>query len=128
MEWTRRRSRPIRFAPRHRRDWRRLWRYCRCGLRWPCPDRFASDLASAYLPPAPAAVPAGPRPSPPAGETMPRAGSTTGAERSPRRPQPAGAPLRNQSAGWNAPTGSHLVGRAGRLTPAQAQRAGLGVR
>ncbi|MEQ4299930.1 hypothetical protein ABNF97_00835 [Plantactinospora sp. B6F1] len=22
----------------HRRDWRRLWRYCRCGFRWRCPD------------------------------------------------------------------------------------------
>ena len=21
----------------HRRDWRRLWRYCRCGYRWRCP-------------------------------------------------------------------------------------------
>ncbi|MFY1672281.1 hypothetical protein ACN27G_20330 [Plantactinospora sp. WMMB334] len=23
--------------PYHRRDWRRLWRYCRCGWRWRCP-------------------------------------------------------------------------------------------
>lgn len=30
---------PIRYAPTHRPEWRRLWRYCRCGLRWPCPDR-----------------------------------------------------------------------------------------
>ncbi|MFD0974523.1 hypothetical protein [Plantactinospora endophytica] len=30
------RSRTI--GTRHRRDWRRLWRYCRCGYRWRCPD------------------------------------------------------------------------------------------
>ncbi|MEO3922869.1 hypothetical protein ABGB07_03160 [Micromonosporaceae bacterium B7E4] len=27
-----------RRKPYHRRDWRRLWRYCRCGWRWRCPD------------------------------------------------------------------------------------------
>jgi hypothetical protein len=26
------------MKPTHRRDWRRLWRYCHCGLRWRCPD------------------------------------------------------------------------------------------
>ncbi|MEN3613333.1 hypothetical protein [Plantactinospora sp. ZYX-F-223] len=32
---------PVRYSPQHRRDWRRLWwRHCRCGDRWPCPDRF----------------------------------------------------------------------------------------
>lgn len=30
-----RRKRPV-----HRRDWRRLWRYCRCGYRWRCPDSY----------------------------------------------------------------------------------------
>ncbi|MGI5151064.1 hypothetical protein ACQEVC_32670 [Plantactinospora sp. CA-294935] len=31
-------KRPHRISPQHRRDWRRLWRYCRCGYRWRCPD------------------------------------------------------------------------------------------
>ncbi|MDG4834446.1 hypothetical protein O7627_34830 [Solwaraspora sp. WMMD1047] len=26
------------MKPTHRRHWRRLWRYCSCGLRWRCPD------------------------------------------------------------------------------------------
>jgi hypothetical protein len=34
-----RNPRPDQLAQSHRRDWRRLWRYCRCGLRWPCLDR-----------------------------------------------------------------------------------------
>ncbi|MDG4827698.1 hypothetical protein O7627_00065 [Solwaraspora sp. WMMD1047] len=39
----------------HRRDWRRLWRYCRCGYRWRCPQR--------HLVSRPAPVP-GPTPAP----------------------------------------------------------------
>ncbi|MFY1692036.1 hypothetical protein [Plantactinospora sp. WMMB782] len=31
-------KRSRRIRARHRRDWRRLWRYCRCGYRWRCPD------------------------------------------------------------------------------------------
>ena len=30
-----------RQRPTHRRDWRRLWRYCRCGYRWRCPDSLS---------------------------------------------------------------------------------------
>lgn len=30
---------PILFGPAHRRDWRRLWRRCTCGLAAPCIDR-----------------------------------------------------------------------------------------
>ncbi|GIG86049.1 hypothetical protein Pen02_09850 [Plantactinospora endophytica] len=41
--------------PYHRRNWRRLWRYCRCGLRWRCPDSV--DLVpmpyAPVVPPAP---------------------------------------------------------------------------
>ncbi|SNR27749.1 hypothetical protein SAMN06264365_101454 [Actinoplanes regularis] len=40
------------FSPRHRRDWRTLWRRCRCGLPAPCVDRL---------------VPAPPKPYPPRG-------------------------------------------------------------
>ncbi|MEQ4300957.1 hypothetical protein ABNF97_06120 [Plantactinospora sp. B6F1] len=43
---------------RHRRDWRRLWRYCRCGLRWRCPDRLAAAPPTPVPPPPPAARPA----------------------------------------------------------------------
>ncbi|MGX7672760.1 hypothetical protein [Plantactinospora sp. DSM 117369] len=31
-------KRAHRISPQHRRDWRQLWRYCRCGYRWRCPD------------------------------------------------------------------------------------------
>ncbi|WP_203856617.1 hypothetical protein [Plantactinospora mayteni] len=35
---------------RHRRDWRRWWRYCRCGLCWRCcPDRGRSVLVHLVL-------------------------------------------------------------------------------
>ncbi|MBE1491189.1 hypothetical protein [Plantactinospora soyae] len=30
--------RPRQTKPYHRRYWRYLWRYCRCGYRWRCPD------------------------------------------------------------------------------------------
>ncbi|MFC6019047.1 hypothetical protein ACFP2T_22905 [Plantactinospora solaniradicis] len=39
-----------RIKPRHRRDWRRLWRYCRCGFRWRCPDSVEL-VPMPYLPP-----------------------------------------------------------------------------
>ncbi|WP_155251555.1 hypothetical protein [Salinispora cortesiana] len=33
---------PVPLAPRHRRTWRGLRRWCSCGLRWTaCPDRHA---------------------------------------------------------------------------------------
>ncbi|MDG4789473.1 hypothetical protein O7626_26715 [Micromonospora sp. WMMD1102] len=35
--------------PPHRRDWRRLWRYCRCGFRWRCPDSIEL-VPMPYLP------------------------------------------------------------------------------
>ncbi|MEO3746583.1 hypothetical protein [Plantactinospora sp. B5E13] len=35
---------------RHRRAWWRLWRYCRCGLRWPCPDSI-EHVPMPYQPP-----------------------------------------------------------------------------
>ncbi|MFY1670212.1 hypothetical protein ACN27G_09660 [Plantactinospora sp. WMMB334] len=40
-----------RAKPYHRRDWRRLWRYCRCGFRWRCPDSV--DLVPMPYQPAP---------------------------------------------------------------------------
>jgi hypothetical protein len=40
-----------RTKPHHRRDWRRLWRYCRCGWRWRCPDSV--ELVPMPYPPPP---------------------------------------------------------------------------
>ncbi|WP_431727914.1 hypothetical protein [Verrucosispora sp. TAA-831] len=55
---TRRNQRPIPLAPRHRRVWRGLRRYCSCGLRWrTCPDRHAP------VPTEPTAAPPPNRPS-----------------------------------------------------------------
>jgi hypothetical protein len=42
--------RSISYAPRHRRDRRRFWLWCICGLRWPCPDRFTKARASTSAP------------------------------------------------------------------------------
>ena len=39
----------MRFEPRHARNWRRLGRYCRCGVRWPCPDRYLPSTIAPYL-------------------------------------------------------------------------------
>jgi hypothetical protein len=44
-----RKPKPISYAPQHRPVWRRFRRWCTCGLRWPCPDRFTGH-ASAPLP------------------------------------------------------------------------------
>ncbi|MGI5213986.1 hypothetical protein [Plantactinospora sp. CA-290183] len=129
MTWFRRTPTTIRYAPLHHRDWRRFWRYCRCGLRWRCPDRIGPGAPALGVPPRPApvlprpaAVPVGPPPAPPGGvparPAVPRDVP----------PPPAGARQRNRGPAWNAPTGSHLVGRAGRLTPAQAHRTGTGPR
>ncbi|MFC6023077.1 hypothetical protein ACFP2T_43865 [Plantactinospora solaniradicis] len=41
-----------RTLPHHRRDWRRLWRYCRCGYRWRCPDSVEL-VPMPYLPTVP---------------------------------------------------------------------------
>ncbi|WP_422774012.1 hypothetical protein ACN28C_14670 [Plantactinospora sp. WMMC1484] len=50
MSWLLRQLTGLR--PYHRRDWRRLWRYCRCGWRWRCPDSL--DLVPVpYQPPPP---------------------------------------------------------------------------
>ncbi|GIG92222.1 hypothetical protein Pen02_71580 [Plantactinospora endophytica] len=41
-----------RIKPYHRRDWRRFWRYCRCGYRWRCPDSVEL-VPMPYQPPPP---------------------------------------------------------------------------
>jgi len=102
-----------RLRPYHRRDWRRLWRYCRCGWPWRCPD-------SAEMIPAPY------RPLPP----LPPV-ELTESERAeirsltPDTPPPsARSRADNRRPAWNAPTQAHLTnGRPGSLTPAQQHRA-----
>jgi hypothetical protein len=110
----------FRKGQRHRRDWRRLWRYCRCGYRWRCPDSTklvplpygpfvrpmtdeeyrAGFLASSPVPKVvhytPGASPEVTRGAPP---PSPRSRATN------RRADPA----------WNGNTGHH-VGGSGRLT------------
>ncbi|GAA3751032.1 hypothetical protein GCM10022225_39260 [Plantactinospora mayteni] len=116
--------------PYHRRDWRRLWRYCRCGWRWRCPD--AVELVpTPYQPPPPVELteveraeirclsatppPVTPKAQPPA---TPEAS-----------PPPARGRASNRRPEWDAPTRSHLAnGRAGGLTPAQEYRARRGAR
>ncbi|MEO3815639.1 hypothetical protein [Plantactinospora sp. B24E8] len=86
----------------HRRNWRRLWRYCWCGFRWACPD----------------AVPVVPMPFDPDPGARPRT-----LNQSPAWHGPAGSDRRNQRPSWPGPTGyGHRVGRVGRLTPAQRSR------
>lgn len=80
---------------RHRRDWRRLWRYCRCGLRWGCPDWEAVTALA-------------PSPSP---EARP-AGTQVAPDRPPR------IRTRNQRYAWDDSTG-HLPAR---VDPATAVR------
>nr|MDT0659911.1 hypothetical protein [Micromonospora sp. DSM 115978] len=44
------------MAPAHHRDWRKLWRYCRCGLRWRCPDSLPG-VPMPFPPPPPERTP-----------------------------------------------------------------------
>lgn len=94
----------VTWWPRHRRDWRRWWRYCRCGLRWRCPDLVGTT----------------PMPFPPTVAEQPAIGRVKmpNALRAFPTPWP-----RNERPWWNSPSGIHQIGRAGRLTPAQAHRA-----
>ncbi|MEO3747177.1 hypothetical protein [Plantactinospora sp. B5E13] len=90
----------------HRRDWRRLWRYCWCGLRWTCPD-VAPVVPMPFNP-----DPGGAR------------NQRTVHDR-PAANGPAGSRGWNQRSAWNGPTWfGHRVGRAGALTPAQHSRTG----
>ncbi|KHD73176.1 hypothetical protein MB27_36755 [Actinoplanes utahensis] len=47
------------FHPRHRRDWRTLWRRCICGLPAPCIDRIPPSPPPPY-PPRDSPLPEGP--------------------------------------------------------------------
>ncbi|MDG4791663.1 hypothetical protein O7626_38210 [Micromonospora sp. WMMD1102] len=110
-------------ANRHRRDWRRLWRYCRCGLRWRCPDRLVS---TPLTPPSTPLVPVAPPPTPLAPVAPPSMPVAPVPPVRVRRPQ-AGRRLHlratNQRQDWErAP--EHRTGRDGQLVQDRSVRAG----
>jgi hypothetical protein len=37
---------PVPISPAHRRNWRRLWRRCSCGLPAPCVDRRLAAMTA----------------------------------------------------------------------------------
>ncbi len=91
-----RNQRPVPLAPRHRRAWRGLRRYCSCGLRWrTCPDRHA------------------PVPTEP-----PNGGASAG--------RISAGPPSNRPSWAEATVANPQVGRAGWLTLAQSWRANGG--
>ncbi|WP_422773546.1 hypothetical protein ACN28C_11900 [Plantactinospora sp. WMMC1484] len=108
--------------PRHRRAWWRLWRYCRCGHRWICPD---SNLLTPvpYQPTAPVYRDcwSTPRSTPITLTEAEAVEILTLAD-----PPPPARPG-NGRPRWDAPTHSHLNnGRAGTLTPARQRRSRSG--
>ncbi|MFY1692073.1 hypothetical protein [Plantactinospora sp. WMMB782] len=121
----------------HRRDWRRLWRYCRCGWRWRCPESV--QLVPTPHQPPPLVELTGVEP----GDAEPAEVELTEVERAEIRtlavapppdtpdasPPPARDRARNRRPGWDAPTRAHLAnGRAGGLTPGQEHRTRRGAR
>jgi hypothetical protein len=84
----------------HRRDWRTLWRHCRCGWRgFPCPEVHGQMLARARCGVAAWDAAVAALPDPP-------------------------VPRPRQRPGWDAPTWPYLAnGRPGNLTPGQLARA-----
>ncbi|MBE1484608.1 hypothetical protein [Plantactinospora soyae] len=100
---------------RHRRDWRRLWRYCRCGFRWRCPDSIEL-LPMPYAPKVPPLTPATYQAAVRASAPMVVTADS---------PPPARVRARNvRDPLWNSASGRHQIGRAGALTAGQAARAG----
>ncbi|MDG4786860.1 hypothetical protein O7626_13125 [Micromonospora sp. WMMD1102] len=108
--------------PHHRRDWRRFWRYCRCGWRWRCPES-RELVPTPYQPPPPVELTEVER-------TEIRTLSAVPAPDTPdASPPPAGDRMRNRRPWWDAPTRSHLAnGRTGGLMPGQEYRARRGAR
>ncbi|WP_159079215.1 hypothetical protein [Plantactinospora sp. BC1] len=103
--------------PHHRRDWRRLWRYCRCGWRWRCPDSIEVILAP-YQPPPPVKLTEVER-------AEIRTLSATPPSDAPGAAPPARARAKNRRPGRDASTRPHLAnGRA----PGPEHRARRGAR
>ncbi|MDG4784828.1 hypothetical protein O7626_02580 [Micromonospora sp. WMMD1102] len=99
---------------RHRRDWRRLWRYCRCGFRWRCPDSV-DPVPMPYAPTVPPLTGTAYRTA--------RRGAATPTAQPDAPPSPARFRAVNRGPGLDAPTRSFQAnGRPGALTPAQTAR------
>ncbi|MFY1669906.1 hypothetical protein ACN27G_08080 [Plantactinospora sp. WMMB334] len=106
--------------PRHRRAWWRLWRYCRCGHRWVCPDAI-ERVPMPCRPPAPL-VHRDCWDNPRSIELTEEEATEVRALSDPTPPPPP--QVRNRRPGWDAPTRSQpRNGRPGTLTPAQQHRA-----
>ncbi|MBF9132338.1 hypothetical protein I0C86_25815 [Plantactinospora sp. S1510] len=97
-----------RMKPYHRRNWRRLWRYCRCGYRWRCPDSV--ELVPMPYPP-----------PPPLSRTDHRAAvrvATSAPARADVPAPPARTGTTNRRQSWDAPTPARPTnGRTGGGTP-----------
>ncbi|MBE1491323.1 hypothetical protein H4W31_006961 [Plantactinospora soyae] len=101
-----------RSKPYHRRYWRRLWRYCRCGYRWRCPD-------SVELP----QMPYQPPPPPPLSRAEYRAAVHAATSAPGRTDKPAHPKPTNRRHGWDGPAHARTAnGRARGATPAQQHR------
>jgi hypothetical protein len=93
---------PVPLAPRHRRYWRRLWRYCICVLHWPCPDRRDPGLTGV----ARVWVPEQRRSAPYPPTTVPSPFTTVRYPYATAPHPPAAIRSRgtNRSSGWNGPS------------------------
>ncbi|GAB3986915.1 hypothetical protein GCM10027615_80280 [Plantactinospora veratri] len=100
---------------RHRRDWRRLWRYCRCGFRWRCPDSV-EPIPMPYAPKVPPLSPAEYR------AAVRASAPVVGTADSP--PPPARIGARNARGPlWSGSAGRPQAGRGNALTFREAARA-----
>jgi hypothetical protein len=99
---------------RHRRDWRRLWRYCRCGFRWRCPDSIEL-VPMPYAPEVPPLTPA-------TYQAAVRASAPVVV--APDIPPPSARPRARKVRDplWNSASGRYQIGRAAALTAGQAAR------
>jgi hypothetical protein len=101
-----------RMKPYHRRNWRRLWRYCRCGYRWRCPD-------SVELVP----MPYQPPPPPPLSRTEYRAAVRAATSMPARTDTPSRTRATNRRHAWDGPAHARSAnGRAGGVTPTRQDR------
>ncbi|MBE1488768.1 hypothetical protein [Plantactinospora soyae] len=110
----------LRPRPRHRRDWRRFWRYCRCGFRWACPDsvgRVPMPYEPCVRPLTAAEYRAGMEASSPVPKVV-RLDPIV-----PPAPAEFRARINQRHPLWNSPSGVHKIGRAGALTRGRLHRA-----
>lgn len=104
----------------HRRDWRKLWRRCRCGHRWVCPD-FRKRIPPPFRPFAAMTdeeYRAGMEQSSP----VPRVEYRSPAVLTPEDPYWTRNGRNGKDPLRNFPSGRHQVGQAGALTAARTLR------